>query len=484
MKKFVCLLLSASFCSVLVTGATACSEEEKVTSRYEITAEYVPENATLAGTVKVSFENGTDNEISVLKFQLYPNAYRKDALYKPVSSACESEAYYAGESYGEMVVSSVNGAKTWEVAGEDENILYVETERSLFPGERVVLDVGFLVKLAKVNHRTGITAHTVNLGNFFPVLCGVKDGGFCETAYYSDGDPFYQDCADFKVTFKAPKDYVVASTGAVASERTLERKKEYVMTANAVRDFAIVLSKDFQVLEREVGGNTLCYYYYNDTEAEKSLAAAAEAFVFFEETFGEYPYANYALVQTGFCQGGMEYPCLSMISDALSKTDKIRAIVHETAHQWWYGVVGSDQLDNAWQDEGLAEYSALAFFENYEKYGVTREAAVQDALKEYRSYYDVYGSVLGRTDTRMTRHLKEYLSDYEYKCLAYDKPLVMLDTLRKSVGDKSFFAALKKYYAGNRYKIATPADLVASFEKTGVDAAGFFDSFLNGKAIL
>lgn len=484
MKKFICLLVSALLCGTLVTGFAACSEEEKVSSRYEITAEYVPDNATLAGTAKVSFENGTDNEISALKFQLYPNAYRKDALYKPVSKACESEAYYAGESYGEMVISSVNGSKTWEVMGEDENILYAELERSLYPGERVVLDVGFLVKLANVNHRTGITAHTVNLGNFFPVLCGLKGGGFCETVYYSDGDPFYQDCADFKVTFKAPKDYVVASTGTVSTERTLERKKEYVMTANSVRDFAIVLSKDFRVLEREVSGNTLAYYYYNDAEAEKSLSAAAEAFAYFEETFGEYPYAKYTLVQTGFCQGGMEYPCLSMISDALSETDKIRAIVHETAHQWWYGVVGSDQLDNAWQDEGLAEYSALAFFENYEKYGVTREAAVQDALKEYRSYYDVYGSVLGRTDTRMTRNLKEYLSDYEYKCLAYDKPLVMLDTLRKSVGDKSFFSALKKYYAENKYKIAAPADLVASFEKTGVDVAGFFDSFLNGKAIL
>ena len=107
-----------------------------------------------------------------------------------------------------------------------------------------------------------------------------------------------------------------------------------------------------------------------------------------------------------------------------------------------------------------------------------------EALKEYRSYYDVYGSVLGRTDTQMTRHLKDYLSDYEYKCLSYDKAVVMFDTLRKSVGDKKFFAGLKKYYNENQFSIATPEDMVGAFERSGLDVSGFFDSFLSGKAIL
>ena len=105
-------------------------------------------------------------------------------------------------------------------------------------------------------------------------------------------------------------------------------------------------------------------------------------------------------------------------------------------------------------------------------------------MKEYRSYYDVYGSVLGRTDTRMSRHLKEYLSDYEYKCLSYDKAVIMFDTLRKSVGDKKFYASLKKYYAENAYAVAAPADLISAFEKSGLDVQGFFDSFLEGKAVL
>ena len=484
MKKFLCFALFLLVGFGTFTGFGGCSKKTEIRGRYEMNVEYSPENAMLTGTTKVVYENCGNNEISELKFQLYPNAYRKDAVYKPVSKTYESAAYYGGESYGEMVISSVNGAKSWEVLGEDENILCVELERSLYPDEKVVLDIGFMVKLAKVNHRTGVTKYTVNLGNFFPILCGEKNGEFVECAYYENGDPFFSDVAEFKVTIKTPKEYAVACTGEIVGERTLESKKEYTVYAMNARDFAMVLSKEFRVLEEEVNGKTLEYYYYDDKQAKESLSTAAEAFAFFEKTFGDYPYERYTLAQTGFCMGGMEYPALVMISDALSAEEKSRVIVHETAHQWWYAAVGSDQIENAWQDEGLAEYSTLLFFENYEKYGYTRESMAQSALKEYRSYYDVYGSVLGRTDTRMTRHLKEFLSEYEDRCLAYDKPLVMFDTLRKSVGDSAFLSALKKYYKNNLFKMASAGDLVAAFEKVGLDVGGFFDSFLSGKAIL
>ena len=484
MKKALGFLLAVVCAACVFVGFVGCQKTGKVYTRYEITAEYVPENRTLAGTCKVTFENGTENAISTLKFQLYPNAYRKDALYKPVSTAYSNAAYYKGESYGEMVISSVQGSRNWEVMGEDENILYVDLTSALYPGEKVVLDIGFLTKLAAVNHRTGLTEYTVNLGNFYPTLCGIKNGGFYETVYYSDGDPFYSDCAEYKMQLTVPKEYAAATTGTVTAERTLESKKVYTMYATNVRDFALVLSPKYRSLSETVNGKEILYYYYADKTPQESLAAAKESFSYFEKTFGEYPYETYTVAETGFCFGGMEYPRLTMLSDALEGEERVRAIVHETAHQWWYATVGSDQTENAWQDEGLAEYSAICFFENYEKYGLTREGLVTEALKEYRSYYDVYGSVLGRTDTRMTRGLREYLSDYEYKCLAYDKAVVMFDTLRKSVGDKKFFGGLKKYYDGGMYEMNSVGELTGSFEKAGVDVYGFFESFLNGKAIL
>ena len=463
--------LALPFCVVCAfAGFVSCKKYENAHSRYEITVEYAPENRTLAGTAKVTFENETDSEISILKFQLYGNAYRKDALYKPVSSAYEGAAYYDGESYGETVITSVHGSKNWEVMGEDENILYAYLERPLYTGDKVVLDVGFMTKLAEVNHRTGVTKRTVNLGNFFPILCGMKNAGFVENAYSSIGDPFLSDCAEYKVRLTLPKEYAVAATGEIVSERVLESKKEYTMSASNVRDFAVVLSEDFRVISEKKNGKTLSYYYYDDEKPQETLSLLCESFAYFEETFGDYPYGQYSVAQTGYVHGGMEYPCLTLLSDSLAGEQKMRAVVHETAHQWWYAAVGSDQMENPWQDEGLAEYSSICFFEKYEKYGVSRENCLKEAMQEYRSYYDVYGSVLGRENTRMTRLLSEYINEYEYRCISYDKAVMMLDTLRKSVGDKKFFGSLKKYYKTCLFKTASPGDFVGSFEKLGLEA--------------
>lgn len=484
MKKVLGWLLVIAILCACFPWLYACKKKANIYTKYEITAEYAPETKTLAGTAKVTFKNPTDREVSLLKFQLYPNAYRKNALYKPVSSAYKNSAYYAGESYGEMVISSVHGSKNWEVMGEDENILYVYLERGLYPNEKVVLDIGFLTKLAQVNHRTGVTKKTVNLGNFYPVLCGIKNGGFYETVYYDNGDPFYSECADYALRLKVPKEYTLACTGQITGERTLESKKEYTVSAPSVRDFALVLSDKYRVMQTKSGGTEISYYYYADQTPSESLLLAQEAFSYYEKTFGEYPYGQFTVAETGFCLGGMEYPQMVMVSDGVKGEERVHTIAHETAHQWWYAVVGSDQIENAWQDEGLAEYSTASFFENHEKYGFTREKLVTDALKEYRSYYDIYGSVLGRTDTRMTRNLGEFVSEYEYRCIAYDKPFVMLETLRKSVGNKKFYAGLRKYYSSNQYRMASAEDLIGAFEKVGIDAYGFFDGFLSGKGIL
>ena len=484
MRKFVARLCLLCMLLVGVLPNVGCKKMPKTYTRYEITVEYSPENRTVAGTVKVVFQNGTENALSALKFQIHGNAYRENALYSPVSIGYRDSAYYAGESYGETSVLSVNGSKGWEIVGEDENILQVELMESLYPEDKVVLDISFLTKLATVAHRTGIAKNTVNLGNFFPILCGYRADGFCETVYSSVGEPFYSDVADYKVRLLVPKEYEVAATGIAEEERVLESKKVCAMSAENVRDFAIVLSEKYRVMHAVSGGTELFYYYYADKDAPATFDVIKESFAYYERAFGEYPYESYTVAETGFCYGSAEYPRLTMLSDRLTGVERVRAVAHATAQQWWYAVVGSDGVENAWQDEGLSAYSAITFFENHPKYGLLREDAVTSALKEYRSYYDVYGSVLGRTDTRMTRRLSEYVSEYEYRCLNYDKAVILFDTLRKSVGDKKFFAGLRRYYDSNRYKMASVGSLIGAFEKTGGDVQGLFDGFLSGKGIL
>lgn len=483
-KKWLFPTLVIICLSAVFPTLSACKKPINTHTRYEINAEYVPEHGMLTGTAKVQFENVFDNELSVLKFQLYPNAYRENATHSPIDTVYKNEAFYQGESYGEMSVSSVNGAKNWEVQGEDENILYAYLEQSLFPDDEVVLDIGFTVKLPRVHHALGIGKNAVNLGCFFPVLCGFKNGGFYETLYYAVGDPFYLDTATYVVHLKTPKDYVVCASGVENSVRTLESKKEHTMSLTNARNFAVTLSDSYRVHRDTVGDIELIYYHFGDKNADKTLTLMKEAFAYFQAKFGAYPYKSFSLSETDVCGQSTDFPALVMLDQTATDEAQTRAIVRGIASQWWSATIGSNPIENAWQGAGLSAYTAITFFEHYEKYAVTRETEVATALKEYRSYYDVYGSVLGRADTKMTRHLKDFINGYEYQCLEIDKAVVMFDTLRKSIGDEAFFSALKKYYARNAFARVTPADLIAAFERTGVDVHGFFDSFLDGKAIL
>ena len=172
-----------------------------------------------------------------------------------------------------------------------------------------------------------------------------------------------------------------------------------------------------------------------------------------------------------------------MISDKLDSDGNIYTIVHENAHQWWYAMVGSDQLNCSWQDEGLAEYSSLMFFENHPTYGFTRTGIVGSATKAYRAYFSVYNQIFGEVNTAMNRHISEFESDYEYANIAYNKGVVLFDMLRQSIGDEKFVSALQGYFSANIYTIASCDNLYASFLKYG-DLEGFFNSFVDGKIVI
>jgi aminopeptidase N len=181
--------------------------------------------------------------------------------------------------------------------------------------------------------------------------------------------------------------------------------------------------------------------------------------------------------------GGMEYPALTMISDALSTDDIAYTVVHENAHQWWYAMVGSDQVNCSWQDEGLAEYSSLMFFENTPTYGITRTGMLGSATKSYRAFYSVYNQIFGEADTTMNRPLEKFISDYEYANIAYNKGLLMFEALRTAIGDAKFVSSLKSYFNQYKFTIASAEGLIACFVENG-DVEGIFNSFIDGKIII
>lgn len=484
MKKIVCIISALILVLAAAVTGYGCSKEQKYTS-YSIECALVGD--VLSGTETVTFYNHTDNSFKELKFNLYGNAFRKGAKYAPVSSQYRSRAYYNGESYGEMNIISVTEGESpvnFSVTGEDMNILTVPLQAEVFPGETACVTIDFSLTLAEVIARTGINRKTVNLANFYPVLCGIEDGGFYECVYYSAGDPFFSDCADYSVTFTADEKYVVAAGGKLIGSSVNGGKRTSDYSATKSRSFALVLSEHFESAADASLGTEITYYFYNDDDPAKALKAAKDALRLYENLFGEYPYETFSVVQTEFIQGGMEYPSLVMISDALEESAYLEVIAHETAHQWWMAAVGSNEIKYGFLDEGLAEYSVILFYENYPEYGITREACLAAAEKTYKIFCSVYDKLFGGTDTSMMRSLKDFSGEYEYVNIAYIKPVIMYDCLRTTVGDEMFFKALKRYYSQYKFLNADPFDLVGAFEKAGTDTNGYFEGFFNGTAIL
>lgn len=484
MRKIICcavgavmLLSCASFSACKPSGGRCL---------YEITAEYFPEERSLTAEMTVTVPNSAETALDTLKFELWGNAFREGAVNRPVSDLYAPAAYYNGESYGGMRINSVSGAAGYEVCGEDENILSVSLEKPLYPDESVTLGIGFTVTLAQVNHRLGVGERNVTLANFYPVLCAY-DNGFLEYVYAENGDPFVSECADYNVTLTVPEQYLAICSGE--SERAEGGGKAvYTVTARNVRDIAFVLGTELKTLSEtaSVCGRDVSvqYAYVSDETPEQSLKAAAESLAFYSETFGDYAYPCYSVVETDFPYGGMEYPALVMISSLLPSGDYPMVIAHETAHQWWYAMVGSNQFEAAWQDEGLAEYSTALFLEEHPEYGDTYADFVHRSEAGYRAYFSVKSQLAGGVDTAMTRPLTSFSGAYEYRNIAYDKGVIMFDRVRSVTGDKRFFAALQTYF--NRYsgKTASPEELIACFKSAGSNVEGLYRSFLEGTCVI
>lgn len=479
-----CCLLPLSSCA----GSSLADIGENL-STYTINLTFDDGSKTLLGTQKVEYVNNCDTTLDCVEFNLYPNAFRQGATYSPVALRYFDTAYPNGFSQGKIDILSVsvNGSSVeTKVEGTDENILNVPLADELYPDDSVDIEMTFEVLLPNCLHRFGYGDNTYNFGNFYPVACVYENGEFYEENYGCNGDPFYSDMANYEVSLSFDDDFVLATSGEKTSEKIENGQKTVCVSADVVRDFAFVLSRKFSVLSAKAGETTVYYYYYDDENAERSLQTALNAIQTFSDLFGEYPYKTFSVAKTNFIHGGMEYPNLVYISDAVESTsDYLNVIVHETAHQWWYNMVGSNACEYAWLDEGLTEFSTLMFYRYNDGYDVNEQESLNASLSSYILFSEIYKSVYGDFDSTMTRNVNDFSGDMAYTYVTYVKGVLFFDNLEETVGKKNFLKALKLYFKQNKYKNATPDDLISAFEVvTKRNLEGFFSSWVDGKVIL
>jgi hypothetical protein len=462
---------------------SAVSERTEGLDHYTIDVNLDAKNHKLHAVQNVMYTNRESTALKEVYFHLYPNAYRSQDT-APFEKQDMASAYPNGFSAGGIDIKSVkiNGKPvSFEITGRDNTVMKLILPSLLQNGRELEIDMEYDIILPNSVGRFGYGDYTFNITNWYPILAVYDKGGWHTDPYYAIGDPFYSDMADYDVTITAPSSFTIASTGAITGTDKQGDKQHWTVSAKAVRDFAWVASDNFSVLQGKIGDTTVRSYHFSRQSGQKALEYASDALSIFNDAFGLYPYGQFSVVQADFFIGGMEYPNLVMIDQSLytSMTRDILeyVVVHETAHQWWYGVVGNDEVNEPWLDEALAEYSTIMYFEK--KYGQEmKDKVFNNMVKAKYNTLDQYISQ-GETDEAILRPVYEFENEYVYDILVYGKGAMMLDALRQKVGNDAFDSILKEYYKQRAFTNATTQDFIEISKKISkMELDDFFDEWL------
>ncbi|MCU0504523.1 MAG: hypothetical protein MUE82_01920, partial [Chloroflexi bacterium] len=290
--------------------------------------------------------------------------------------------------------------------------------------------------------RMGRTGGVLNLGDWFPILSTVHDA-------HGVGDPQVTWVADrIRLELTIPGDVdpdQVATSGArVGWDRA---RRVLVTEIRHARNAAVAVSPDYRVTEGDVDGTRVRILALGET-GETLLAHVAAALRRFEDWYGPYPYPTLDVAETGVPEYGQEYPGLVFLGSEVAAS--AFGVWHEVAHQWWYGLVGNDQIREPWLDEAVATFSSL--------YALGIAPATCSTL---------------RVDLPITAWVAEPTTGDWSGCDGYAETVylrgaVFLDAIREVLGTDRFFDTLRAFAAAHRWQVARGQELVDAFRAADV----------------
>lgn len=459
----VLMMVTILFTQLQVITPTFADPVQTSRPKYEIQAKYDDQKQVVSGHITVTIPEMRQFPLKEAYFQLYPNVF-KEWKY-------EQEAKPEKPGYIDVKNITVDGKQVKHQV--KETILHVPFGKEVPIGKNAKIEMDFELVMPKGGTRLNVYGNTAFLAQWYPMLVVKDKEGWHTDPYTSVGDPFYTQVSDFEVSFELPSGYQVIST---AKDQASPSEKVVLKQEN-VRDFVAVLTKDYQVIRGKYGEKEVNLWYLKEMEKEaKPLHQAAIASMrFFSKHFGEYPYDEIDVVlgETGYGIAGMEYPGLITSIATLPTMQGVQpavsVVAHEMAHQWWYGVVGSNQAKEPWLDEGLTTFSEHLFME--------KEMNIDDRawLKKASDKTDEINKAIGL-------HSAQRLYDYPdevYGLMVYARPAAMMYQLIDEIGEEKVLEILRTYYQRYQFKTATSEDFfrVAS-EVSGKDLRPFFDKWL------
>lgn len=440
--------------------------------KYAIEANYNPAKHEVTGHMTVRLPEARTKAWDEVYFRLYPNAFMDWKYGK------ESKPNYPG--FLKVKQLHVDGQKV--APSIRETVMKVKLPEPLEIGKTSQIEMDYTLHLPQGGTRLNTFKNTAFLAQWYPMLAVNDQEGWHTDPYTTTGDPFYTQMSDFAVTFNLPRDYQVITSGV--DPKGSQMKSQVTIKQENVRDFAAVLTKDYQVVRGKSGKTDVNLWYLKGMEDVSTALhrAAVSGLDFFGEKFGRYPYPEVDVVlgETGLGIAGMEYPGLvtsiPKIQTRKGTVPAVNVVVHELAHQWWYGVVGNNQVKEPWLDEGLTTFSEFLYMDKMMK------EDERDLLRRASLRSEEIHQKLGLT---AAERLDKY-PDTVYGLMVYIRPAAMMYELMKEIGEPQVYKIMKTYYQQYQFKTATTGDFIRLASKvSGKNLKPFFDKWLyfrSGKA--
>lgn len=532
---------------------------------YVIRAELDPDNKMITGNVGLTYRNTSPDIISDLQFHAYFNGARNSASTYLREQGWSSSSK---ESFGYLNILSTFVNEVDESAAlrpftdpdghpNDESVYQLSLRQPLMPGQSIRVSMQFEAKMPKAFSRTGYLDEFAFVAQWFPKLGVWETTGFrgrtapgwnCH-AFHTKTE-FFANFANYEVTLTVPSEYKVGATGVLSATESHGATTSYTYQQDWVHDFAWVAWPHFKVFEktwdpasidpellqfmaaslgetpetlrpkRSVEMKLMLAPEHGD-QAERHFEALSASLALMGVWLGEYPYETLTMVSPptgGRYAGGMEYPTFITIGTSYhNPSGNLRLeelVAHEFAHQYFYGLLASNEVEEAWLDEGFTSYMEDKILMN--TWGTNPDydylqpldmpvitpllsssvrSDMWDLNLRYRSWlYDM--GVFEPTSlerNRTTVHFGKHYTpisypshaDPHYFYNAYPKPAVMLHQLERELGWQQWAPILRSYVQSWRFKHPSGKDFethVADMMETPMD--WFFDPMLRGPAKL
>ncbi|MFN0212615.1 MAG: M1 family metallopeptidase [Saprospiraceae bacterium] len=514
---------------------------------YNIVASLDDVKHLLTGNIEFEYLNNSPDTLTQIWIHLWGNAFknRHSSFCKQKLRDGDGKFYFSSEadlgSY-KTLDFRVDGQKaSWKYDPKNPDIAVVDLNDPLGPGGRVRISTPFLLKIPASFSRLGHVETSYQMTQWYPKPAVYDHKGWHIMPYLDIGE-FYADFGSFDVSLTLPENYVVGSTGQLqtsseidflhkkeletseiinslkktAGSTTLKKKaplqsdsfpasspimKTIRYTAERVHDFAWFADKRFLVLKDTAclaSGKTVdCWAMFPPSKdpqqpnAQSRLWEKAAFYVrrsveFYSENVGEYPWPQATALHSALSAGGgMEYPMVTVIGNSSDAESLDDVITHEVGHNWFYGILASNERDHPFMDEGVNTYYEHRYmnkyYEAYQPFELPK--FLLDEKKQGSALENGY-LVLARDqkDTPPDSHSSQF-SPIAYGLQVYMKPALCLSWLEAAVGSKKFDAAMQEYYRQWQFRHPYPDDFQSTLEKNGLDVAWFFEAMKTQKRV-